>query len=82
MIAFILPFLVVHQDIQPKTNKYEITFYIESSTLSELDVAKQLSRYIPFLNTQELAVYHNFLQVKTIEEIPGLEIENTPMTNH
>lgn len=55
------------------TNKYKVTCYVESPTLSEVDVCRQLSRSLPFLNTQTMKIYKNFLEVETLDEFPNLE---------
>lgn len=57
------------------TNKFRVTIYVESPTLNEVDVARQLMKMLPFINTQTLKVYHDFLEVETLDGWPALEIE-------
>jgi hypothetical protein len=62
------------QHLHP-SHKYKVTIYVESPTLSDLDVARQLSQFLPYIETETMWIYHNFLEVEILDEWPSLEIE-------
>ena len=62
------------QHLQP-SHKYKITIYTESQTLNELEMAKHFSRCLPFINTPSVKIYHDYLEVETLDEWPDLDDE-------